>query len=201
MIYRHYCGGRYTTFACDVDDAILLPFRDSVFCSQEFVRMWLERQKNRMYLRCYVFVDSVLKRGFIDPIQLWADKEKDEFCVHPGVNRLYLKAAMPNLRLVAWVLDKSIKDRNEYKGVFDNIKPIIRDKNGNRILNWISSHRTAPNASDQYDFALRDESYPGNRLKWIQINEGQSGRRYQKVKGFGVECEGNTYNGNSKQYL
>ena len=72
MIYRHYCGGRYTTFACDVDDAILLPFRNSVFCSQEFVRMWLERQKNRMYLRCYVFVDSVLKEGFIDPIQLWA---------------------------------------------------------------------------------------------------------------------------------
>lgn len=193
MIYRHYCGGRYTTFACDVDDAILLPFRDSVFCSQEFVRMWLERQKNRMYLRCYVFVDSVLKEGFIDPIQLWADKEKDEFCVHPGVNRLYLKAAMPNLRLVAWVLDKSIKDRNEYKGVFDNIKPIIRDKNGNRILNWISSHRTAPNASDQYDFALRDESYPGNRLNMDTDKRRSEWEKVSKVKGFGVECEGNTY--------
>ena len=34
MIYRHYCGGRYTTFACDVDDAILCLFRTQYLFSR-----------------------------------------------------------------------------------------------------------------------------------------------------------------------
>ena len=72
--------------------------------------------------------------AFVDPIVVWADKQKDEFWVHPGLNRVFLKDALPEKRLVAWVLDNTVAGRHEYKDTFSNIKPIVRDKNGNRLI-------------------------------------------------------------------
>ena len=49
------------------------------------------------------------------------------------------------------------------------------------------------NASDQYDFALRDESYPGNRLNMDTDKRRSEWEVVSKVKGFGVECDGKVY--------
>ena len=192
MIYSKQNVGRFCFFACDVDEKMLVPCRDSVYWSKSFVKPWLDRQSTRFYLRLFVFIDSVIENGFVDPVVVWANKQKDEFWVHPGLNRVFLKDALPEKRLVAWVLDNTVAGRHEYKDTFSNVKPIVRDKNGNRLINWIAQHRTAPNASDQYDFALRADKYLGD----TEFNDTEERRqRWFNLKdyGFGIRCEKEYY--------
>jgi len=181
--------GRFCFFACDVDENFMRICKTNPTFQKTHVKFWLERQAHRFYLRVFVFIDSVREKGFKDPIIVWADRSKNEMFVHPGVNRLFLKEAMPTTRLVAWVLDNTVSSRKEYSDTFTNIKPIIRDLNGERLIHWIAQHRTAPKQSDQYDFALRDDSYVGSP----ENDTEERRKRWFDLEPFGIVEDGRTF--------
>lgn len=171
-------------FAIDIDDKFFSYFPNS-WQTKAGTEGWLLHQSNRIYLRLYVFIDSVLKTGFKDPIVVYSDIEKGHFNIHPGTNRIVLKMLLPEVRLVGWVVDPRCNNRKEYSGIFNNIKPILRDKQGNKKILWQSLHRTGRHddktgndAEDQYDFSMTSDIYLGNtklydteerRQKWAEL--------------------------------
>ena len=191
MRYSNAHLGRFCFFACDVDENFLRICKEHPTYNKKYVHQWLERQSHRYYLRVFVFIDSVREKGFKDPVIVWANRNlgTGQMFVHPGQNRLFLKEAMPTERLVAWVLDNTVASRHEYSDIFTNIKPIVRDLNGERLVNWIAQHRTAPNQSDQYDFALRDDTYLGAK----ENDTEERRKRWFQLEPFGIVEKGKTY--------
>lgn len=163
-------------FAFDIDDKFFTYFPNS-WQTKAGAEGWLLHQRNRIYLRLYVFIDSVLERhysgkiGFKDPVVIWSNIEKGHFNIHPGTNRVVLKMLLPEVRMVGWVVDPSCYNRNEYKGIFNNIQPIKRGKDNNKKILWQALHRTGRDdpksqreAEDQYDFSMTSDIYLGNEL-------------------------------------
>jgi len=148
---------------------------------------WLHHNENRIYLRLYVFIDSVLERhrsgklGFRDPIIVYGDLEKQVFNIHPGTNRIILKKVLPEVRLVGWVVDPRCTNRMQYAPYFNNIKPILRDRQGNNLIKWIALHRSGrgEGVADIYDFSLSTDVYlgadtydtPERKLEWQKIRK------------------------------
>ena len=136
-----------------------------------YVPMWLERQRNRLYLRLFVFVQDVLKWGFKEPIIIWGNLEKQTMRIHPGVNRFILNSVLNDLPhltkthrnpLKGWVIDWGCSHRNEYEHIFDSIKPIPRDTKGNLNMLWKVDHRVTVDKEDQYEFSPQGENYIGD---------------------------------------
>ena len=195
MIYNaEYKPFQFGLFACDIDSRFYDHVRPDWLPSHG-AEAWLKHNRNRIYLRAYVFCDSVLERhrngqmGFKDPVIIWANKEKGEFTVHPGQNRIILKMLLPEVRMVGWVRDENCRSRKEYEGIFNNIQPIVRDKDGNRAIIWQTLHRRGFGGEDQYHEALNTDTYLGNRVldtnerrkKWAELT---------KTKGFSCKVNG-----------
>ena len=190
MIYNpKYNAYQWTEFAFDVDDKFYSYFPDGI-ADGGSAEGWLRHQQRRIYLRLYVFVDSVLTRhnagklGFKDPIIVWSNIKTGQFSIHPGKNRIVLKMLLPEVRMVGWVMDNSaITSRKAYNNIFNNIQPLVRDKEGNRQIKWQTQHRTV-GGEDQYHMALLNDTYLGNhehdtpkrRQKWDELC---------KTRGFG----------------
>ncbi len=185
-----------TVFAFDVDDNFYSYFPEDHYAPQG-AEGWLRHNANRIYLRLYVFIDSVLERhnngqmGFRDPIVIWGNYKKGTFNIHPGLNRVVLKMLLPEVRMVGWVVDSTCDSRDDYKHIFSNIQPIQRDEHGNRKILWISHHRTdrmnqytGKEQEDQYDFALNTDIYLGNKSYDTELRKDKW-KELQKTRGFG----------------
>jgi len=162
----------------------------------KYVPLWLSRQQHRIYLRLFVFIKHVLQWGFREPIIIWGNLEKQTMRIHPGVNRFILNSVLKDLPhltkthkpLKGWVIDWTCSHRDEYKYIFDDIKPIPRDPNGDLNMTWKVDHRTTVNPiypsdtfEDQYEFSPFGEFYLGNienkelKKEWIHKLESQQG--------------------------
>ena len=111
--------------------------------SGSFVPIWLERQRDRIHLRLFTFVESVLNMGFIEPVIIWSDIKSGKMRIHPGVNQFILYNLVKDQKITihkkyydlkGWVVDFNCQSRNEYLGIFEDIKHIPRDENGNLNL-------------------------------------------------------------------
>jgi hypothetical protein len=214
-------------------DATDIPFRAAIFevsienfnptgfkehTEAKYVPMWLERQQHRIYLRLFVFIKHVLQWGFLEPIIIWGNIEKQTMRIHPGVNRFILNSVLKDLPhltkrhkpLKGWVIDWTCVHRNEYKYIFDDIKPIPRDPDGNLNMTWKVDYRTTVNPivqsvdtfEDQYEFSPFGEYYLGTieseqlKKEWIYKQEAH--------RGFGCYFNGkkiyNIGRNNPKQY-
>lgn len=168
MIYDHnYKAYQWTTFACDIDDKFYSYFPDGI-ADGGGAEGWLLHNQRRIYLRLYVFIDSVLTRhhegqlGFKDPVIIWSNWHEKRFSIHPGKNRVVLKMLLPEVRMVGWIMDNSaILSRNRYNNIFNNVQPLVRGKDNNRQVKWQTQHRTVK-GEDQYHMALLNDTYLGN---------------------------------------
>lgn len=169
MIYdQSYKAFQWTTFACDIDDKFYSYFPNQCADGGR-AEGWLTHNQHRIYLRLYVFVDSVLSRhnngklGFKDPVIIWSDWYQKRFSIHPGKNRIVLKMLLPEVRMVGWIMDNSpINTRKKYNNIFNNVQPLVRGKDNNRQVKWQTQHRTV-GGEDQYHMALLNDTYLGNR--------------------------------------
>ena len=158
--------------------------------SGAYVPIWLERQEERIHLRLFTFIESVLNQGFRDPCIIWSDIKSGKMRIHPGVNQFILydlikdQTITPRKKkydLNGWVIDFNCQHRDEYLGIFENIKPLPRDENGNNNLKWKLDHRTTPNGEDQYEFSpkrslyLGDVYYIGTKERWEYKQEAHRG--------------------------
>jgi len=158
--------------------------------SGAYVPIWLERQEERIHLRLFTFIESVLNQGFRDPCIIWSDIKSGKMRIHPGVNQFILydlikdQIITPRKKkydLNGWVIDFNCQHRDEYLGIFENIKPLPRDENGNNNLKWKLDHRTTPNGEDQYEFSpkrslyLGDVYYMGTKERWEYKQEAHRG--------------------------
>ena len=158
--------------------------------SGAYVPIWLERQEERIHLRLFTFIESVLNQGFRDPCIIWSDIKSSKMRIHPGVNQFILydlikdQIITPRKKkydLNGWVIDFNCQHRDEYLGIFENIKPLPRDENGNNNLKWKLDHRTTPNGEDQYEFSpkrslyLGDVYYMGTKERWEYKQEAHRG--------------------------
>jgi len=158
--------------------------------SGAYVPIWLERQEERIHLRLFTFIESVLNQGFRDPCIIWSDIKSGKMRIHPGVNQFILydlikdQIITPRKKkydLNGWVIDFNCQHRDEYLGIFENIKPLPRDENGNNNLKWKLDHRTTPNGEDQYEFSpkrslyLGDVYYIGTKERWEYKQEAHRG--------------------------
>ena len=199
-------------------DTTDIPFRAAIFevgindwnpanftehTEAKYVPMWLTRQRHRIYLRLFVFVHDVLQWGFKEPIVIWGNLEKQTMRIHPGVNRYIFNTVLkdiPHLTkrhnpLKGWVIDWTCSHRDEYKYIFDDIKPIPRDSEGNLNMVWKVDHRTSvdPNdpvlrCEDQYEFSPQGENYLGVLdNKWLK---DQWKYKLEAHRGFGCWYEG-----------
>ena len=117
---------QWTEFAFDIDEKFYSYFPAN-WLHTAGAEAWLRHNERRIYLRLYVFVDSVLERynngqlGFKDPVIVWSNLKDKEFAVHPGKNRIILKMLLPEVRMVGWIMDNSgVRSRHEYEGIFNN---------------------------------------------------------------------------------
>ncbi len=158
--------------------------------SGEFVPIWLERQKNRIHLRLFTFIESVLNQGFQEPAIIWSDIKKGTMRIHPGVNQFILYNLIKDKKITVhkkyydlkgWVIDFNCQNRNEYLGIFEDIKPLERDKNQNLNMLWEVNHRTTPDGEDQFeispkrDFYIGDIYYHGTGDRWKYKQESHRG--------------------------
>jgi hypothetical protein len=90
---------------------------------------------------------------------------------------------LPEVRMVGWVLDNTVRSRQAYKGIFNNIQPIVRDENGNRRLLWQMQHRSNVGGEDQYHQALATDTYLGNVEHDTPMRK-QNWSELQKERGF-----------------
>ena len=192
-------------------DTTDIPFRAAIFevgidswnptnftehTEAKYVPMWLSRQQHRIYLRLFVFVHHVLQWGFKEPIIIWGSLEKQTMRIHPGVNRFILNSVLKDLPhltkrhkpLKGWVIDWTCIHRDEYKYIFDDIKPIPRDPTDNLNMTWKVDYRTTGDPiyqsvelSDQYEFSPFGEYYLGDienkelKKEWIYKLESHKG--------------------------
>jgi hypothetical protein len=192
-------------------DTTDIPFRAAIFevgidswnptnftehTEAKYVPMWLSRQQHRIYLRLFVFVHHVLQWGFKEPIIIWGSLEKQTMRIHPGVNRFILNSVLKDLPhltkrhkpLKGWVIDWTCVHRDEYKYIFDDIKPIPRDPTDNLNMTWKVDYRTTGDPiyqsvelSDQYEFSPFGEYYLGDienkelKKEWIYKLESHKG--------------------------
>ena len=193
-------------------DTTDIPFRAAIFevgidswnptnftehTEAKYVPMWLSRQQHRIYLRLFVFVHHVLQWGFKEPIIIWGSLEKQTMRIHPGVNRFILNSVLKDLPhltkrhkpLKGWVIDWTCIHRDEYKYIFDDIKPIPRDPTDNLNMTWKVDYRTTVNPivqsvdtfEDQYEFSPFGEYYLGDienkelKKEWIYKLESHKG--------------------------
>ena len=183
MIYNNnYRDFQVGIFAIDIDEKFFSYFPKK-WQHAKAAESWLRHNEHRIYLRLWTFIDSVLERhnngkmGFRDPIIVWSNIETKEFNIHPGANRILLKMLLPEVRQVGWVIDSTCASRDQYKGIFNNIKEIQRDNQGNNLILWNAHHRTGRGGTDQYDFSLVSDKYLGNstydtherRDRWLKI--------------------------------
>ena len=150
---------------------------------------WLLHNRNRLYVRLYVFIDSVLERhnkgqrGFRDPIIVWGNIEEGHFNIHPGMNRIVLKMCLPEVEQIGWLVDNKCYHRDQYKHIFNNVQELERNEQNQRRILWQSHHRTGRRTpqgmpcEDQYDFSLTSDIYvadptyntPERKEKWEDI--------------------------------
>jgi len=154
-------------FAFDIDEQFFTLFGEE-WQTTEGAEGWLLHNKNRLYLRLYTFVDSVLerhfegKRGFRDPVIIYGNIKEGHFNIHPGTNRVVLKKLLPEVKQIGWVVDPRCNHRNEYSEFFNNIQPLVRNEEGNNRVTWQTHHRTGRGGEDQYDFSLTTDRYVGH---------------------------------------
>jgi len=176
-------------FAFDIDDKFFTYFPEN-WQHQGGAEGWLLHNRERIYVRLYVFIDSVLERhirgqiGFRDPVIIWGNIKEGHFNIHPGMNRIVLKMCLPEVRQIGWVIDPTCNHRNEYKDIFNNIQPIKRNKQNNKRILWQAHHRTGRRTpqgilcEDQYDFSLTSDIYvadpiydtPERKQKWSELS-------------------------------
>ena len=181
---------QWTEFAFDIDEKFYSYFPAN-WLHTAGAEAWLRHNERRVYLRLYVFVDSVLERynngqlGFKDPVIVWSNLKDKEFAVHPGKNRIILKMLLPEVRMVGWIMDNSgVRSRHEYEGIFNNIQPIVREADNNRQIRWQTQHRTHQGGEDQYHMALLNDTYLGNR-EHDTDERRKNWEQVCKTKGFG----------------
>lgn len=187
---------QFTMFACDVDEKLFSHMRPK-WLPQRGAETWLTHNRKRVYLRAYVFCDTVLERhndgymGFRDPVILWCNLEKQYFSVHPGQNRIILKYLLPDVRQVAWVIDNTQLggSRKQYEKYFNNIKPIIRGPDDEKLIPMQMQHRTGFGGEDQYHLALSTDTYLGDKLYDTEERKA-AWKEACKTKGFGCSVNG-----------
>jgi hypothetical protein len=139
--------------------------------SGQFVPLWLNRNRDRIHLRLFTFVESVLNQGFLDPVIIWGNIKEGTMRIHPGTNMFTLYSLIKDQKrtphkkkydLNGWVVDFNCNHRDEYQGILEDIKPIPRDADGNRNMEWFVDHRTTPNGEDQYELSPSGRHLPGN---------------------------------------
>ena len=200
MIYEQGTSDyQFTMFACDVDDKLFKHMRPN-WLPQRGAETWLTHNKNRIYLRAYVFCDTVLgrhnsgKMGFKDPVIIWCNLEKKRFTVHPGQNRIILKSILPEVRQVGWVIDNTQRPigncgRNQYHKYFSNIKEIQRGPAGNRQILMQMDHRSGFGGEDQYHLSLNTDTYLGNN-EFDTEERKLAWRKACETKGFSCYVNG-----------
>ena len=90
------------------------------------VKGWWNRQQDRLDIRLYAFCKNVIDNGFVDPIILWYSDQKNEFAIHPGMNRIALNNVL-NYNMKAWVISYDIKDYKRLGRVFPGITKLQLD--------------------------------------------------------------------------
>ena len=105
------------------------------------VKGWWNRQQDRLDIRLYAFCKNVIDNGFVDPIILWYSDQKNEFAIHPGMNRIALNNVL-NYNMKAWVISYDIKDYKRLGRVFPGITKLQLDEWGNRDIQLTAQHRT-----------------------------------------------------------
>ena len=198
MIYnREARDFQVALFAFDVDDKFYSHFPEN-WQTTASTEGWLRHNKNRIYLRLWTFIDSVLERhmlgqrGFRDPVVVYGDLEKQHFNVHPGTNRIVLKKLLPEVRLVAWLVDPRCTSRSQYADYFNNIKPLVRDRQGNNRILWQAQHRTnrGEGVEDVYDFSLTSDIYLGNTSEYDTAERRESWAKIKQSTGFSCYVNG-----------
>ena len=197
MIYnREARDFQVALFAFDVDEKFYSHFPEN-WQTTASTEGWLRHNKNRIYLRLWTFIDSVLERhmlgqrGFRDPVVVYGDLEKQHFNVHPGTNRIVLKKLLPEVRLVAWLVDPRCTSRSQYADYFNNIKPLVRDRQGNNRILWQAQHRTnrGEGVEDVYDFSLTSDIYLGNTSEYDTAERRESWAKIKQSTGFFLLCK------------
>lgn len=198
MIYnREARDFQVALFAFDVDEKFYSHFPEN-WQTTASTEGWLRHNKNRIYLRLWTFIDSVLERhmlgqrGFRDPVVVYGDLEKQHFNVHPGTNRIVLKKLLPEVRLVAWLVDPRCTSRSQYADYFNNIKPLVRDRQGNNRILWQAQHRTnrGEGVEDVYDFSLTSDIYLGNTSEYDTAERRESWAKIKQSTGFSCYVNG-----------
>ena len=183
---------QYGIFEIDIDEDFMKIKGFTEHTSKPYLKMWLNRQKPRIYLRCFVFIDTVLKWGFLDPLLIWANLKTGTMRVHPGTNRYILHSILPERPMIGWVVDSNCKSHQEYKKVFPSARPLIRDERGDRNMFWRVDHRTRKGYEDQYELSLGSDQLLGEdhmdtqarRDRWAFLSD---------TKGFGCWLGGKKY--------
>jgi len=180
---------QFAVFACDIDEKFFTHFGED-WLDVAGAEGWLRHNRKRIYLRAYVFCDSVLERhhqrkmGFKDPVIIWGQIKTGTFSVHPGNNRIILKMLLPEVRQVGWIVDNTCHSRKQYEGIFNNIQPLVRNERGDRKLIWQMQHRSNVGGEDQYHQHLNTDTYLGNK-EFDTVQRAQKWTQLTKTRGFG----------------
>ena len=145
---------QFGLFEIDIDEHFMKIKGFTEHTSKYYLEMWLKRQQPRIYIRCFVFIDTVLKFGFLDPLLIWGNIKKGTMRVHPGTNRYILHSILPERPMKGWVVDRNCNSHQEYKKIFPSARSLIRDKRGDRNMLWRVDHRTRKGYQDQYELSL-----------------------------------------------
>ncbi len=183
---------RFALFEIDIDKEFMKIKGFTEHESKRYLKMWLKRQQHRIYLRCFVFCDTVLNLGFLDPILIWADIKKGTMRIHPGTNRYILHSILPERPMKGWVIDKNCKSHKEYKDIFPSARPLVRDKSGDRNMNWRVDHRTRDGYEDQYEMSLGTDQLLGEHHMDTQTRKDRWAFLHD-TKGFCCWLEGYPY--------
>lgn len=168
--------------------------------SGQYVPIWLERQKDRIHLRLFTFVESVLNQGFLDPVIIWGNIKEGTMRIHPGVNQFILYSLIKDqiisprkkkYDLNGWVVDFNCNHRDEYQGIFKDIKPLERNEDGNNNMIWKVDHRTTPDGEDQYEFSPSGRKHMGNI--YYKGTEDRWNYKLEAHKGFGCWYKGKKF--------
>ena len=146
-------------------------FRTIPCPNMNHVRGWWQRQQNRQDIRLYAFIKDVLQNGFVDPLIVWYNDGKQEFSLHPGMNRVMLNKVL-KLPMQAWVSSADIKDYRRLGKVFPGITKLKLDPSGNRDIKMTAQHRKDNRLYEivfDNDKILPTMRTPENDVEWAEI--------------------------------
>lgn len=104
------------------------------------VEIWCDRQQDRLDIRLYGFIKNVLKDGFVDPTIVWYSALKQEFSIHPGMNRVMLNRVI-KIPQRFWIISYDENSFYNLAKTFPGLKRLRLDKLGNRDIPLVAQHR------------------------------------------------------------